>query len=69
MSRRFYGGATEFWVYIYLENQDKLGHPDRLSPNTVVVIPPAEKYGIDPNNPESKAAAKRKVAEIYAKFK
>ena len=69
MSRRFYGGATEFWVYIYLENQDKLGHPDRLSPNTVVVIPPAEKYGIDPNNPESKAAAKRKAAEIYAKFK
>lgn len=69
MSRRFYGGATEFWVYIYIENQDKLGHPDRLRPNTVVVIPPAEKYGIDPNSQQSRDAAKKKVSEIYAKFK
>lgn len=68
MSRRHYG-APDFWPYIYLENSEKLGHPDRIQPSTVVVIPPAEKYGIDPNNPESIAAAKREGAKIYSHYR
>ncbi|MCM1296999.1 MAG: HU family DNA-binding protein [Muribaculaceae bacterium] len=68
MARKHYG-EMHFWVYIYEENSQNLGNPDRISPNTIVVIPPAEKYGIDKNNPESVAAAKQKAAEIYSKYK
>ena len=68
MAKRHYGKDV-FWVYIYLENSGKLKHPDRISPNTVVVIPPASKYGIDKNDPKSVASAKQKGAEIYSKYK
>lgn len=52
MSRRYYG-RYEFWVYIYEENKAKIANPNKVEPGLVVVIPPAEKYGIDKNNPES----------------
>lgn len=68
MAKRHYGKDV-FWVYIYLENADKLKHPDRIRPNTVVVIPPASKYGIDKNDPKSVASAKQKGTEIYSKYK
>lgn len=68
MARRHYG-RFEFWVYIYEENRDKLNHPDFIEPNTVVVIPPADKYGIDPNDPESVRLAESKAKEIYSRFK
>ncbi|MCC8176324.1 MAG: hypothetical protein LIO91_07830 [Bacteroidales bacterium] len=67
MARKYYG-RYEFWPYIYKENEDKLGHPDRIAPGTVVVIPPAEKYGINPDDPESLKAASKLNAEIYARF-
>lgn len=68
MARRHYG-RFEFWVYIYEENRDKLNHPDYIEPNTVVVIPPADKYGIDPGDPESVRLAESKAKEIYSRFK
>lgn len=68
MARRHYG-RFEFWVYIYEENAAKLNNPDLIEPNTVVVIPPAEKYSIDKNNPESVARAVAKAKEIYSRFK
>lgn len=68
MARRHYG-RFEFWVYIYEENAAKLNNPDLIEPNTVVVIPPAEKYSIDKNNPESVARAVSKAKEIYSRFK
>lgn len=68
MARRHYG-RFEFWVYIYEENRDKLNHPDYIEPNTVVVIPPADKYGIDPDDPESVRLAESKAKEIYSRFK
>lgn len=68
MARRHYG-RFEFWVYIYEENSAKLNNPDLIEPNTVVVIPPAEKYSIDKNNPESVARAVAKAKEIYSRFK
>lgn len=67
MARKYYGEMI-FWVYIYEENRDRLSHPDRISPGTVVKIPDASKYGIDRNNPESTARARAKAIEIYNRF-
>ncbi len=68
MARKYYGN-TEFWVYIYKENEAKLGNPDRVPAGTVVVIPPASKYGIDANDPESIKRAKKLNGPIYAPYK
>ncbi len=64
MARRHYG-RYEFWVYIYKENESILSDPDLIEPNTVVVIPPAEKYGIDKNDKESINRALKLIEEIY----
>lgn len=68
MARDHYGNY-HLWPYIYEENKAILGHPDRIRPGTKVVIPPAEKYGIDADNAECIAKAKRKGAEIYSRYK
>lgn len=57
-------GKKKFWVYIYEENKAKLPNPDMIPANTVVVIPPASKYGIEPGNPDSEADAEKRAAEI-----
>lgn len=67
MARQYYGNLN-FWVYIYEENQAIMGHPNKIKPGTVVKIPPAEKYGIDPNNPISVQKAKVKAVEIYSRY-
>ena len=67
MSREYYGNFN-FWVYIYEENKSKLGNPNAIRPGTIVVIPPASKYGIDANNPQSVEIAKQKAIEIYSKY-
>lgn len=63
MARRHYGNA-KFWVYIYLENKDKIRNPDNLENGMVLVIPPAEKYGIDPSNPESLKKAEKEAYKV-----
>ena len=63
MAREHYG-KKKVWVYIYEENKAKLDDPDMIAANTVVVIPPAEKYGIKAGDPASEADAERKAAEI-----
>lgn len=60
MARRHYGNA-KFWVYIYLENKDKIKDPDNLENGMVVVIPPAAKYDIDPSSKESLKKADREA--------
>ena len=67
MAREYYGNLI-FWVYIYEENASKLGHPDKISPGTIVVIPPVSKYMIDALNEDAINIAKSKSKEIYAKF-
>ncbi len=67
MSRKYYG-RYEFWVYIYEENASHLGHPDRIAPGTVVSIPAADKYDINPNDPQSLKKAAIKAEEIYAPY-
>lgn len=63
MSRRHYGNP-KFWVYIYLENKDKIKNPDNLENGMVLVIPPREKYDIDPSSKESLEKAQREAYNI-----
>lgn len=68
MAREHYGNLN-FWVYIYEENISNLGHPDKITPGTIVVIPPKSKYNIDPLNEDAINIAKLKSKEIYNKFR
>lgn len=68
MARQHYGNL-HFWVYIYEENKSNLGHPDKITPGTVVIIPPKSKYNINPLDEEAINIAKAKSKEIYAKFR
>lgn len=67
MSREYYGNY-HFWPYIYEENKDILGHPDRIRPGTKVVIPDLSKYGVDPKSPEDLKIAKQKGVAIYKRY-
>lgn len=68
MARAHYGNY-HLWPYIYEENKAILGHPDRIRPGTVIVIPPASKYGIDANDKECIKNAKAKGVEIYERYR
>lgn len=68
MAKEHYGNYN-LWPYIYEENCKILGHPDRIKPGTKVIIPPKEKYNIDPNNEECIRKAKQKGVEIYRRYK
>lgn len=68
MAKEHYGNYN-LWPFIYDENRDHLGHPDRIKPGTKVIIPPASKYNIDANDPKCVERAKKRGAEIYAKYK
>lgn len=57
-------GSQWFWVYIYEENKDIIDNPDNVPPGTKVVIPPAEKYGINAKDPKSVKKAQRRSWEI-----
>lgn len=67
MAKEHYGNYN-LWPYIYIENEGKLGHPDRIKPGTTVVIPNIEKYGINPSNPKDIEKARKLGVEIYRKF-
>lgn len=68
MAKEHYGNY-HLWPYIYEENKSFLGHPDRIRPGTKIVVPPLSKYGVDPNNPNDIAKAKRKGVAIYSRFR
>lgn len=67
MAKKHYGNKC-FWVYIYEENKAKISNPNRVSPGLVLVIPPAEKYGINASNSASVKAANEKAGKILAKY-
>ena len=66
---RTHYGKSDFWVYIYEANADKLGNPDNIASGTVLVIPPASQYDIDPDDPESIRKARAKASQIYNKYR
>jgi nucleoid-associated protein YgaU len=57
-------GSPWFWVYIYEENRSIISNPNNVKPGTEVVIPPAEKYGIDAKDPASVKKAQRLSWEL-----
>lgn len=63
-----YYGSPHFWCYIYEENKAKIRNPNSIAIGTEITIPPAEKYGINPNDPKSISTAKEKVAALNRKF-
>ena len=50
-----------------MENKAKIKNPDNLPIGLVLVIPSAEKYGIDKNNPESIYKAEKLAVELFGK--
>lgn len=67
MAKEHYGNYN-LWPYIYLENEEKLGHPDRIKPGTEIIIPNLDKYNINPSNPKDIEKAKKLGVEIYKKY-
>lgn len=62
-------GNFNLWPIIYEENSAFLGHPDRITPGTRVIVPPLSKYNVNPNDKDQINAMKQKGKEIYDKFK
>lgn len=62
-------GKKDYWVYIYMDNTDKIRNPDMVRPGTRVRIPPKSKYATAPTEEENLRAARNKAAEIYRKYK
>lgn len=67
MARRYYG-KMEYWAFIYEANADKLGHPNRIKPGTVVVIPPVDEIRRGQSDAETLQRAKALGKEIYARY-
>lgn len=61
-------GDNKFWPYIYEENKDRIGHPDRIRPGTPIVIPKLSKYGVNPSDPKDIEKANKLGVEIYARY-
>lgn len=68
LSDKYYDSPW-FWVYIYEENKAIISDPNNVRPGTEVVIPPAEKYGIDAKDPASLKKAQRRSWEILTQGK
>lgn len=67
MARQYYG-QMEYWVFIYLANEDVLGNPNRTRPGTVVVIPQESDFTKDETRAQTLARAKRLGREIYDRY-
>lgn len=67
MAKKHFGNKA-FWVYIYEENKAKIKNPNSMQPGDKLVIPPAEKYGIDASNPQSVKTANDKASKILSQF-
>lgn len=67
MARQYYG-QMEYWVFIYLANEDKLGNPNRTRPGTVVVIPDKADFTADETPQQTLARAKRLGRDIYKRY-
>lgn len=65
MAERHYGDRV-FWAYIAIENQDKYPNFKKIPAGAVLVIPPAEKYGI---NSDSKLSTKKAAIESTKLYK
>ncbi len=62
-------GEKAFWIYIYEENKKKIKNPGNVGIGLELIIPPADKYKIDKNDPESVAKAKKLERSIRSNRK
>lgn len=68
IARDHYGNPN-LWPYIYMENEGILGHPDRITPGTRVVVPNLAKYGVKASNAADVEKAKRLGEQIYSRYR
>lgn len=61
-------GDREFWVYIYLENKNKISNPNKVPSGIELIIPDRLVYSIDASNPQSISRAKSLGKEILDNF-
>jgi nucleoid DNA-binding protein len=57
-------GNKVFWVYLYEENKNIISNPNNVAAGLTIQIPPAEKYGINKDDP----ASVRKAQALVAKY-
>jgi len=51
-------GSREYWVYLYLANQNSIRNPNVVPVGTVLTIPDPSHYNIDVSDPQSVSEAK-----------
>lgn len=62
-------GSREFWVYIYLENKEKIKNPNVVPVGLEIVLPRKSDYDMNANSPESVVKAKNIGDEEMKKFR
>lgn len=68
MARKHYGDQA-FWVYIALENQKQYPDYNKIPMGAALVIPPAEKYGINSDSKKSLKDAGIEAMKLYKQVK
>ena len=68
MAKKHYGDQA-FWVYIARENQAQYPDYRKIPAGTVLVIPPAEKYGINSDSKQSIKNANAEAMKLYKEVK
>ena len=58
-------GHSNFWIYIYNANRDKLSDPDSVRPGLTLTLPPLRDWGISASDPE----AVRRAGELCEREK
>ena len=68
MAKKHYGDQA-FWVYIARENQAQYPDYRKIKSGSVLVIPPAEKYGINSDSKQSLKQAGIEAMKLYKEVK
>ncbi len=68
LALKHYGNKV-YWVYIFLDNQDKIKNPNNVIVGTKLRIPPKAQYDVSDSDEKANIdAALRKQSEIYTRF-
>ncbi|MBO4722991.1 MAG: HU family DNA-binding protein [Muribaculaceae bacterium] len=68
MAKKHYGDQA-FWVYIARENQAQYPDYRKIKSGAILVIPPAEKYGINSDSKQSLKQANAEAMKLYKEVK
>lgn len=58
-------GHREFWIYIYLENQQNIKNPHVISPGLELLLPRSSEYDMNPSNPLSIEKANKVAHQVF----